>query len=140
MQALQPNKLRRAEEMRVVYSVAPPAGTTVEDVMKPEFWAHVGQRLRPGDFIEVEPEDMAFFALLRVRDAGQIYANVERVLLTESSSEVAPIEAGEYRIQWAGPAHKFRVMRAADNAIVQAGFSSKGAAMRFIQTMEPVAA
>lgn len=140
MAALGENHLKQAEYQRTVYMASPPAGTTVEQMKRPDYWANTGHLFRPGDRIEVLPEDMAFFAEFIVRDAGRLYANVHVLRNVEFDDEVKPIEAGDYRVQWAGPAHKFRVMRTSDNSVIQTGFSTKGAALRFAQTIEPVAA
>lgn len=140
MKALTENHLKLAEYQRNVWLASPSAGTTVEDMKKPDYWANTGHTFRPGDRIEVMPEDMAFFAEFIVRDAGALFANVHALRVVEFGDEVKPVEAGEYRVQWAGPHDKFRVMRTSDNAIIQKGFASKSAALRFAQTIEPVAA
>jgi hypothetical protein len=140
MKALGENQLKQAEYQRTVYMASPPAGTTVEDMKRPDFWTNTGHIFHPGDRIEVLPEDMAYFVEFIVRDAGRLYANVHVLRAVEFDDEVKPIEAGEYRVQWAGPSHKFRVVRTTDNAVVQTGFANKGAALRFINTIEPRAA
>lgn len=140
MKALTESGFKLAEFQRNVYLASPAAGVTLDDMKKPDYWANLGHILRPGDRIEVLPEDFTFFAELIVRDAGQLFAMVETLRCVTFDGEVAPVEAGAYRVQWAGPAHKFRVVRTSDGAVIQTGFPNKGAALRYAQNMEPVAA
>ena len=54
----------------------PPKGTPFENLLRPDFWANVSQRMRPGDTIIAFPRDGAWYGQLIVWDAGQNWANV----------------------------------------------------------------
>ena len=131
---------KQAEFQRNVWLAAPPAGTAFRDMLEPAYWAHVGTKLRPGDRIEVTPEDMTFFAELFVRDAGRLFAHVVELRHIPFEQTAAATNVGAYSVAWAGPVHKFRVVRNSDGAVVQHGFANRDGALRFVQTMEPVAA
>lgn len=63
---LMPPRMKLAEFARSVFQVRPELGTTVEDILAPEFWTHVAGQLQPRARIEVETEDMAWWAELYV--------------------------------------------------------------------------
>ncbi|HNP14963.1 MAG TPA: hypothetical protein PKI99_00680 [Terrimesophilobacter sp.] len=140
MAHLNENLMKLAEFGRVIYLAAPPAGTALEAMLKPDYWAHVGYKLKPGDRIEVVPEDMAFFAELFVRDAGRLFAHMHVIRHEEFAERGSSVSVGEYSVGWGGPVHRFRVIRDSDGAVVKHGFADRDAALRFIKTMEPVAA
>jgi hypothetical protein len=77
LKVLKMGLLQQAEEVRKVYCVSPESGTTLEDVMKPEYWRAVTNILRPGTIIEVSAEDGTYFADLIVYDVGLAWAKVK---------------------------------------------------------------
>ncbi len=62
------------------WEVVPKAGTPIENLLRPEFWGNVSQRLRPGDTLIVFPRDCVWYAELLCWDAGQNWAHVEIVM------------------------------------------------------------
>ena len=50
-------------------------GVTVEDALEPEFWAHVGKKLRPFDSVRFQAVDRSFIADALVLSAGPGFAN-----------------------------------------------------------------
>lgn len=98
--------------------VVPEAGTPWEALLEPGYWAHVAVKMAPGDWIEVDSETGEYTALLKVRDAGKLYAKVsifsikeydEKVDVTQSSPSLTGHE-----VKWRGPMHKWCVCRGAD--------------------------
>lgn len=67
-----------AEHQRSVYEIVPEAGTTFEEILHPDYWAHVAKHLRPWCRIEIryDAADSAYFAELVVRAADHITAKV----------------------------------------------------------------
>lgn len=59
------------------FEAVPKAGTPFENVLRPDFWANVSQRMRAGDKIIVLPRDGSWYAELLVWDAGQNWAHVD---------------------------------------------------------------
>jgi hypothetical protein len=114
------------------WSVVAEAGTTFEQIKDdPAYWAHVANKLRAADIIHVRSDDSAYYARLYVRSVEKMAANVIVLEFHDFSNLVempASIDA-EYRVEWAGPHHKFRVVRLKDNMAVQTGFLTKEAAI-----------
>src|SRR5690349_16586133 len=76
-------RFKRAENERTIWTATVEAGIPFEDVLKPEFWAHIASKMyNPphrtgwGDRIEVYPDDMTYYAELFVHDAGPNWAKV----------------------------------------------------------------
>lgn len=112
---LRPNRFDRAEQKRTVYAIDPEHGTTVEDMLKPAYWAHVAAKLRPSDRIEALAEDGSWMAVFHVVAQGPNWAKV--VLMPgfpyefEAKDIPAEIDMTGHRIEWAGRHAQFRVVR-----------------------------
>ena len=129
-------KLKRAEFERTVYRIKPEDGTEFEDIMKPEYWAHVGRVLRPFDIIEVLFENGTHYVELVVVDCGDLWAKVavktDLNLATEkkSADEVREEAVGNapYSVAYKGPTVKWAVIRNSDNEYVEKGMATKAEA------------
>jgi hypothetical protein len=73
---LSPRSFCQAEQRRNVWTVVPGDGVTLEDMLKPEYWAHVAAQLTTGDKIEVRPVAGEWYAELYVRSVGAVAARV----------------------------------------------------------------
>lgn len=58
------------------HEVVPPAGTPLEDLLRPEFFSNVSQKLKAGDTVLALPRDASWYAELIVWDAGRNWAQV----------------------------------------------------------------
>lgn len=113
------NRLTEAEFSRVVWSAVPESGTTLADMVKPEYWAHVAKFLKPGARIEIQPEDNSWFAELYVRTVKEQSAVVQVLrAVTFDEAPQAAATAPAYFPKFCGPAAKWRVYRAVDNAVM----------------------
>ena len=138
--------LLSAEFARQSFRATPAAGTTVEDLLVPEYWTHVAKKFNPHDVIEVVPEDGSFFARLFVVDNANLWA---RVKLLEHFEFIAPAEAAKsaeksktieavihdspYEAKWCGPAGKWKALSKSNgDAISDESFSSRDLAELFI--------
>lgn len=110
------NRLTESEFSRVVWTAQPEAGTTLADMVQPEYWAHVAKFLKPGARIEVQPEDHTWFAELYVRSVKD-QAAVVHVLRAVTFDEAPVQSATAYTVKFCGAA-KWRVYRASDNAVM----------------------
>lgn len=132
--ALHPSRKQLAAHNRQIWDVVPESGVTIEDLKRPQFWAHVSMDYRPGDQIEVRAEDGSYFARLFVLDAGPGYAKVH--VLENHALEV--IEPGSettlagHSVVWSGPHTKFRVMRDEDKKVLKDGFQQKTDAITWL--------
>lgn len=82
-------------------------GHSFDEVMKPEYWAHVAghKNVKIGDRILVRPDDGSYFAELYVRDVGAAWAKVAVTSLHkwEVQTEAGEVEGDDFEIQFKGP-------------------------------------
>lgn len=126
-------QIKGSEFARAIYYSRPDAGTTADDLMRPDFWANVAAQLRPGDRIEVYPEDGAFFAELLVRSSSRLAAVViplRAIDLSGSSEET--IEEPGFSVKFRGP-RKFCVIRNSDGVPVIEDIDTKEQAFRELE-------
>ena len=115
------------------WSAVVEAGTPF-DVVKDEplFWAHIAKLLRGGDVIHVRCDDDAYYARLYVRAVRGTAVTVA-VLEFHDFTKMDAVEADtetDFRVEWAGPHHKWRVVRQSDNVPVHTGLDSKAVGMQ----------
>lgn len=121
--------------------VVPEAGTDFEAILEPGYWAHVAAKMAPGDWIEVDDERGEYTALLKVRDAGKLYAKVGVVVFKRYDEQVevrqdSPQLQG-HEVKWRGPIHKWCVCRGAD--VLKDGMSKPDAYSWLAQYSKTVA-
>jgi len=142
--ALIPPDLSQAEYNRNRFLARPPEGTTLADILNPDFWAHVARQFRQGDLIEVYPKDGTFYAELFVAECRKVgMINVLRLVkisytpLTEEPQEKAKTESSNpYEIVYRGPDKKHTVTRRADKVIVSEGHATKQDALAWLEEQE----
>lgn len=134
MSKLNPEGLKEAEYVRHVFRATVPNDTTINDVLKPDFWAHVAAKLHNTDIIEVCPEDESWFAQLIVRSASRLHAKcaVLRHQSFNADKKTAEPE-GPFSIKHNGPKAKWCVIRRVDKALVKEGFASKEEAAKWTE-------
>lgn len=106
-----PTTMELEDYVNNTWRVMPKRGHKVEDMLKPEYWAHISGRMRAGDRIVAVPNDRSYFVEFFVLAASKNWAKV--VLMRECTiiedSEDSPAEKeDEFAIGFAG-AHKWRV-------------------------------
>lgn len=127
-------RMELAEFSRRVYMLNPEMGTEFEDILKPEYLSHVAAQLRPGDRLEVMPEDMAWIAELLVVNATT--TSVQIAVLSEPKAlDVAEPELSSDALSavWKGPQLKWCVLRNSDSEIIQKGLL-KADAQKWIES------
>jgi hypothetical protein len=135
--ALTQDQLKLAEFSRNVFAIELPANTTLDDVKKPEFWAHTASKLHPTDRIEVLDAEGTFFAELFVVACARNWAKVSVlrfVELTESvangkkvASDAKKEERAKYLVEWT-QGDKGRVIRLSDKQVISKDHPNKVAA------------
>lgn len=130
---IHPTRFRQAEGAFNVWSVIPEEGTSLEDVMKAEYWSHNAHLMRPNDRIHVDAEDGSWVATLFVRSVTRLSANVALISKTEFAAvDVSSVEE-DFIAKWKGPINKWSVVKSSDHAaILQHGFDTKDDALKFI--------
>lgn len=112
------------------YAANVPVGTTIEDVLHPEFFGNCLDRIRPGMEITVLSEDFKLDARLRVLSTSKTTAKL-RVLSIYHEASADALDLPKVTIEgvvvnWGGPNHKWRVLHA--GTVVKHGFSTEGEA------------
>lgn len=131
---LGPSALHRADHARSPYRIQPAASVEYADILAPIYWHHIASKLRPGDIVEVWPEDRAYFAMLVVVAAEDNTAKVEEIVFRKFDSpalEEVTMPVG-YGIDWRGPNGKFAVVRNLDKQVIQSGFVKKDEAIKWL--------
>jgi hypothetical protein len=134
---LQAAQFQPAEFARQVYQAVPSHGTTIDDMLKPEYWAHIATKLRPTYRIEVNAEDGSFFAELIVRDAGRTWAKVALLrhkTFDDGADILGESPAPDYVINFRVGPTKWRVQRKSDGEVLRSGFISKPEAEAWAKT------
>jgi hypothetical protein len=115
--SLRGSRFGEASYMINVFAVNADASTSIDDILKPEYWANVAMKFRPngGDEIIVVCEDMSFRAHLWVVNAGHTWANVrligEPIVLNSQESKEIQVHDSSVFVQWRGPHALWCVMR-----------------------------
>ena len=127
------SRLQRAEHYCIAYAVVLPGDVSLEDALKPEYWAHVGHMLRQHDTVRFIPEDGSYFAEALVLQAGKGFAKLK--LLRHEGLEVEPAPAADIatlEVKWNGPHDKHVVIRKSDDEKLKTGFATKAEAERWM--------
>lgn len=129
------NRLRLAEHEIKHYVVTVEAGTTVDDILTPEYWAITSRQFGPGDEITVRADDETFYAKLLVRAVSHAWMRVHllhysdlQIKTPEAALEPAPM----FVVEWGGGSHKYRVRRASDNEVVSKHHPDKQTAQAWL--------
>lgn len=99
-----------------------PEGTTLDDVLKPDYWAHYARDIRPMDVLWVYSEDATWEAQLRVMFVST--TEVKTSLLWEVTHEKGAevFESDTHEVVWKGPVKKFAVVRKDNKEVIADGF------------------
>lgn len=116
------NSLKQAEYTRTVYTAKPEPGTTLDEMLKPEYWSHVAKNLMPGTKIEVTSSDSEWYAELLVRSASGTEANVALLHHVEFSTPSETTE--EVEIKHRGRAG-WSAVRKSDKTVLFEGGSTR---------------
>lgn len=107
---LAPGRLSTAEHRRVTYAVDIPTGRSLEDLLRPGYWAHHAKQLRPWDKIEARCEDGTWYAEFIVLDASRTWARLALVLERRGlgTSDVSQTAASDAEVQALINAHEVK--------------------------------
>jgi hypothetical protein len=124
-----PTTIEESTYARTIYQVKPEITVTVEDLLQPDYWAHVAKQLRAGDRIEAIPDDRHYFAEFFVLAASTNWAKLvllrEVVLIKDHEKTVTD----GFSVGFAGP-HKWRVTQGSE--VLSKGHDDKDAAANWL--------
>lgn len=138
---LNPQRLLLAEFARQDWIVNAEAGTTVSDVLDPQYWAHCSAQMKPYDRCEVRLETGEWMLELIVLQCDRNWAKVhllEKYDLTAVES-LAPAPQ-KHIVKWRGPQHKHCVVRISDNEVLSTGHETGEAAQAWLKQYETTVA
>jgi len=108
------------------------SGASLEEVLKPEYWAHIAREMRPFDHVEARAEDGAWWAHLLVTSCDTMWAKCHVLLhveLEDSMMEGSEPDDG-LKVEWGNLHTKYRIIRKSDRAVLQDGFATRDDALR----------
>lgn len=132
---LKPSRLHQGEaRIRYWYAIIE-EGTPYEALFTPTFWASHAHQIEMGDMIRCEPDEGHYTADLRVQSVGLGGIKVEEYYKKDWKVADAPLSLmTDYKVEYAGPHHKWRVTRKADKHVEAKGFTNEAEANRWLAT------
>ncbi len=136
MAKLMERNLHSADFARQCFRVTPPAGTTIDEMLEPDYWAHVARRITPHDIVEVVPEDGAFYARLFVVNSEKLWVKMAKLEYVEFG-EIATVKTPateKFEAKFGGANVKWRVHNKSDNSLAaQDSFQTRTEAEKWIE-------
>ena len=132
---LPPRNFGRAEFNRGHYQVLTEPETKAEHVLVPSYWAHICNRLKAGDIIEVKARDGSYHFEVAVIEVGILMARVRTYPYGKPetvSKEIreAASDAGDLKVEFCpGGGHKWRVLKGKD--VIAKGYETQADAQTF---------
>lgn len=113
-------------------------GTTQEDLLTPEYWSHVSERMTPYSEVTVRCDDGTYYAKFLVLDCGRGWAKMQLLnWWSLTTADVAQTQssvgtAADYDILWKGSTRKHIVQRKSDQIVLHEGEQRKDAAVAWL--------
>lgn len=121
MSKIMEKDFKEADFSRQIFRASPPEGTKLDDLLEPEYWAHVARRVNPHDIIEVVPVDGSFFARFFVLNVGKLSVKLYKLEYCELNAapvgSAAPKATSLFEPKFSGPL-KWNVIRKSDKQVV----------------------
>lgn len=117
--SLIPTHFALAEFKRSQHHALIPTGIKLEELAKPEFWAHVAALVKPFDRIEVRADDGSFWAELLVTKVDKASVSTRPIQFVDLRPAPSKIEApaASFVTKFRGP-RKWSVLRVVDQAVL----------------------
>jgi len=133
---LDPARFTLDEHVNQNWTLTVEAGTTLDDVLKPEFLANVSARLRPYDRIRVRCDTGEFYAELLVLTCGRVWAKLAPIFSIDLSVKAVDLLEGDacdqFLVQFRGPHLKWSVVRKSDKQPVKEQLETKEEALNWL--------
>lgn len=123
-------RMKEAGFVRNLWIITAEVGVTREDMVKPDFWAHVASLFRPYDRIEARCDDGTFFAEYLVLTCDRTFAKVKELsYISLTSKDVSKTQLENdlelYYTKFRGPHCKWSVLRKSDDSVMVEKLGSK---------------
>jgi len=136
-------RFKPAEFLRTIWYAKPESGTTVKDMLKPDYWTHVSFSLKQGDRIEAIAEDGSWFAEFYVKYANKVETHVALMRDVTLGKPAAKKETAEpeHLIKYVNQNAKWRITRTKDKVMLVEKLESKEVAQEWLNKyLEDIAA
>lgn len=131
------DRIKLAEHARNLHRVAPDEGTTLEEVLRPDYWSHVGFKVAQGDKMEIMPADGSWYAEALVVSCSRIHVKLivlsHKVIFEQEKKEVKESFKPPFEIAFKGPQRRWSIIRTKDKTYVKEGFSEKEEATKWLE-------
>ena len=124
-----PTNIEEAVAARNIWQVKPEIAVTVEDLLDPNYWAHVARRMRAGDRVEAVPADRHYFAEFFVLAASTNWAKLVLLRKVTIIKDHENTVTEGFTVGFAGK-HKWRVTRG--DEILSKGHDDKESASKWL--------
>lgn len=119
------------------YALTANAGVTPQDMLAPEYWAHIAAQLKPRDEVVAWADDGTWRAEFVVLGSDRNWARVHLVGVSHfTSADVAQTLADQlspYEISHRGPHSKWSVIRKSDRMVVAEGYDTARQATEWLE-------
>ena len=132
---LDTNRMQECEYKRTIWVVTAHENTLLEDLLVPEYWAHVAEKLRPFARIEARADDGSWYAEYLVLESSRRWARLHLLSqhnLTTSDVSLSQAKFGEYTVKHRGPEREWSVIRRSDNEMLHEGEQTEAGAYRWL--------
>lgn len=117
---LNPSRMKQGEYERTVWVATVEQGVGREDLKDPSFWAHVANKLRPWDKLEVRADDGTFYSEYLILACDRAWAQVHELMYASlTTSDISLTQADTLQLKFRGPHLKWSVIRTADGAVLK---------------------
>lgn len=134
--------IKLAEHARNLHRIAPDSDTTIDDVLKPDYWSHVGAKIAVGDKMEILPVDGAWYLEALVVSCSRVHVKlvvlVQKEVFERAKKDPKTPAAAKapFEIAFKGPQRKWSVIRTKDATYVKEAFSSREEAEAWLKENE----
>lgn len=118
------------------FTIVVESGTTMEDIMKPEYFCHVAKYLEVGNEIKVMSDDMSLYARLIVLNSTNVSARVfalEYHDLSDAETSVSAlgvVTSEDYEVVFRGIHSKWSIVKKDGGQVVIDGLDDRRTAER----------
>ncbi len=127
------NRLKFAEQERIVFMLTVEKEVEKEDLLNPAFWGQIAVNFKPCSKIEVYRDDSAFYCELLVTSCDRTWAKVHVLSYVQLTKHIPTAVESPFKVEWAGPHAKFRVIRKEDKAVLVDKCITKEDALKWLK-------
>lgn len=137
---ISPARMQLAEYQRADWVVTAEEGTTCDDLRNPAYFAHMAEKIKPYDHIEVRIDDNSTLTYLIVLETARNWARVHILSHFSLVDDNAVQGASQTNsVEFKGPHHKWSVIRLSDGEKLKTGCASRAEADAWMRDHEKVA-